>query len=579
MYRFIALLDHANASTVGQTDATDAALALHGLHHVCTIGALRLYASAATPLIHVDHAGVVIGHLFSREFRPVEGQDPLPGNLSQESFRRLLLDHFWGEYLLLQPAVPHTQAFTVLRDPSGGVPCLYAYADGVSLITSDISLAQRLKLLRARIDWDGVAHQLAYPRVKASRTGLSGVRELLPGCTLTLGPWEARVEGSWSPWAFVDIDQRYSDFGEATSAIRSTVGSVVKSWAEADGALLLELSGGLDSSIVAASLRGTRARVSCCTLVTPVPGADERLYARLMADGLGVDLREKELSFDNAHFSFEVQHSTARPALGGLQYLASEVMTALARAHGAASSFSGGGGDTVFCYLTNASPAADALRERGIGAATQAVHDLATLHDCTVWHAGRLMLRKLARARNAALRPTRSLLMPSCIADTPEMHPWFEAPPNAYAGDLERIVDLSGTQMFRDGAPRGQDRFMRMPLLSQPVVEACLRVPTWMWISGGHNRAVARAAFADALPPLVLNRRSKGTFMNFSGALYQRNKKGMRDFLLSGRLREQRIIDEAALERLIDSDLPPRDRSFMRVLELCTTENWLRQQG
>lgn len=579
MYRFLALLDHRNPPGTDDNAATEAALREMGLDHRRTLGQLRLYASKATPVIDVAGAGIVVGHLFSRDFRPANNIVSLPSHASGAELRQHLLDQYWGEYLLLQPAADEAQAFTVLRDPSGGMPCLHAFADGAGFLTSDISLPLRLNRLRARIDWDVIAHRLAYPYLKTQRTGLIGVHELLPGCTLALGAARGAVEQTWSPWSFVDADQRHVDIREAAAAVRSTVASVVKAWAEADDSVLLELSGGLDSSIVAASLRDARARISCCTLVTPVPGADERPYARLMADCLGVDLQARELRLDEARFSFDLPNATPNPCLGGLQYVASTVMTAVGEANDVASNFSGGGGDTVFSYLTSAAPAADALKEHGVAAAARSVRDIAVLHDCTLWRAARLTVRKLRRARNSFREPARMLLTPSYTADAPYRHPWFNAPPDAYPGDLERIIDLSGTQMFRDSAPRGVDRWMRMPLLSQPIVEACLRVPTWMWVAGGRNRAVARAAFADILPSTVLNRRSKGTFMSYSGAFYQRNKYAMREFLLSGRLRQHGILDVGALDRLVDSDLPPRDRSFMRVLELCTTENWLRQQG
>lgn len=100
-----------------------------------------------------------------------------------------------------------------------------------------------------------------------------------------------------------------------------------------------------------------------------------------------------------------------------------------------------------------------------------------------------------------------------------------------------------------------------------------------MTIAGGRNRAVARSAFADLLPPEILHRRSKGTFMNYSGAVYQRNKAQLREFLLSGTLRQHQLLDTAALEQFFKMELLPRDQSFMRMFELSMIENWLRHQA
>src|SRR3546814_6199814 len=76
---------------------------------------------------------------------------------------------------------------------------------------------------------------------------------------------------------------------------------------------------------------------------------------------------------------------------------------------------------------------------------------------------------------------------------------WLDAPPNAFIGDQERIGALVGTQGYFDGIARNRHWPMRFPLLSQLVVETCMRVPAWMWIRTGRNRAIARDAFADLL--------------------------------------------------------------------------------
>src|SRR5699024_9489668 len=117
--------------------------------------------------------------------------------------------------------------------------------------------------------------------IKTGRTGLVGLRELLPGCQLYLRECDSTIEEIWTPWTFVTPQHRHRERRAAQAALRRAVTSTVSCWAETDKSLLLELSGGLDSSIIAACLRGAPAHVACCNLVTPVPGADERQYAML----------------------------------------------------------------------------------------------------------------------------------------------------------------------------------------------------------------------------------------------------------------------------------------------------------
>lgn len=119
---------------------------------------------------------------------------------------------------------------------------------------------------------------------------------------------------------------------------------------------------------------------------------------------------------------------------------------------------------------------------------------------------------------------------------------------------------------------------MRFPLLAQPVLEACLRTPSWMWIDGGLNRAVARDAFADRLPPGIRQRRSKGSYTGFLAGIYERNREVIRSMLVDGELASAGLLDIPALKAYIAQDLAPRDLSFLRLFDLCAVEAWIRTQ-
>jgi asparagine synthase (glutamine-hydrolysing) len=299
----------------------------------------------------------------------------------------------------------------------------------------------------------------------------------------------------------------------------------------------------------------------------------------LIAQLLGVELSATELRYDDAPFRFPVPQEFATPAIGPLQYAIDRIMEAAAKRTGANTYFSGAGGDTVFCYLTNAAPAADAFREAGLSTGIQAIHDLSTFHQCTYWKAGRLTLRKLLRSKGRPYAFDRSLLSPGMSVPEPELHPWLSQPTGSLPGDRQRIFELSAVQFFPDSCPRGLTRRVRMPLLSQPVIEACLRAPSWMWFSDGRNRALARDAFSDMLPPAIFERKSKGSFTAYLGALYRRKAGAMIGFLLDGELQARGLLDADALRQLADGGPPRSDGPFMRVFLLCTLENWVRQQS
>lgn len=547
-----------------------------GLREVDTGAAapLHVFTSQEAPTIEIPGIGVLVGHLFDLDGKPASDEQARSLAATGPNVEAALLRRFWGEYVLIRV---DGNGVRITRDPTGGVPCFYRIRHGQGFVTSSVSLVERLGLYKRRPDWAAVIHRLSYPWRRTEQTPLLDLRELLPGCALRVSGPEVGTTVEWSPWSHIK-DGRYSDAAEAAAAVRRAVSTAVVAWAETDGNILLELSGGLDSSIVGVCLPGANTRVTCCTIMAPVRGTDERQYARQVADRLAVDLHTVELDLEDARYDFPVSPDTVAPGMGILHYMVDQAMGRAGELHGVCSYFSGGGGDTVFCYLKGASPAADAFRERGAVAGLMAVQDLADLHGCTVWKAGRLTLRKLWRGAKSPHSADTAFLDPRALVDRPEPHPWLDAPGDMLPGDLEKVFALAATQSYRDGMMRTERRPMRFPLLSQPVMEACLRVPTWMWFTGGQNRAVARSAFADLLPRDVRLRRSKGTYVAYCAALYNRTKQGMLDFLAAGQIRAQGLLDMGELERFVSAEIAPEDFSFMRIMDLCMIENWVRQQ-
>jgi len=562
---FLWLDTRAAGAGVEGSDVARRLLAM-GLHERHVLPTARLYASPDTPTLRLPDGGVAIGHVFLRDGTRIVEPQPLP-------------DGCWGEYLLVQPADDSLTGIRVTRDPSGGVACLYADIGHRGFVTSDISIATRVGVYLKRIDWDFIAHFLAFPYAKTARTGLAGIHELLPGCTLHVDGARASITMIWSPWDLVRPGLRHTCIEAAAAALRAAVETAIAAWAGVDGQALVELSGGLDSSIVASCLRHAPARPHCATLLPELPGADERLYAGAVASHLGAVLHVEPLTVGASRFDAPVPAWCATPGIAPLQHAVDEIMDGVAAREGLDRLYSGGGGDTVFAFLGGALPAADAILAGRPRAGLRAIADLSTLHQCTYWTAARATLRVLrARGRQTQVAQT-SLCKPTMLPGTPDAHPWIPDLRDALPGIHERIEGLAGTQLFRDAVPGAMNRWLRLPLLSQPVVEACLAIPSWMWVAGGQNRAVARLAFADILPPVVLHRRSKGSFSQYNGAFYARNRDAMRRFLLEGELHGRGFIDDRALSDYMARPSVPRDSSYMRVVDLCRAENWVRHQS
>ncbi|MDR3511064.1 MAG: asparagine synthase C-terminal domain-containing protein [Caulobacteraceae bacterium] len=549
-----------------------------GMVRVFDVDALVVYAAQETPILPIQGgAGVVIGALFHRggEADPVRASDLVLSSQVTESRGESLLQSVWGGYIALLADHAHNRVDAV-RDPSGAMACFRLAWEGCQVLFSDLEPILALALIKPEVDPAFIAHYLLFRGLRGARTGLCGVSELVAGTRLTIEGGRTSIATVWSPWTFADRGAQLHDRGAATAGVREEAERCVRAWARQSPAILLELSGGLDSSIIAASLHG-RSGVSCVNLATDDPAADERAYAEAMARSIGASLTTRKLDIDAVEIARAPTLTWLRPGLGALQQAVDLAFIAEARDRRPDALFSGGGGDNVFCYLGSAAPATDALLTRGPGLTfLRAVDDLSNLHRCTLWRAAGLALRKWARGRPPVWRKDPRFLSSNTLRYDPAPHPWLERPTDALPGKIEHVTSLMFIQCAVDSQDRAGLAPLRYPLLSQPLVEHCLRIPSWMWIQGGRNRAVARDAFADRLPPEVLTRRSKGDFSGFSGLAFVRNRRQLADLLIGGELDRMGLLDRPAVEAYLAQTGPPPDVNFYRLLEMAGAEAWIK---
>jgi asparagine synthase (glutamine-hydrolysing) len=86
------------------------------------------------------------------------------------------------------------------------------------------------------------------------------------------------------------------------------------------------------------------------------------------------------------------------------------------------------------------------------------------------------------------------------------------------------------------------------PLTSQPLLELCLRIPTFILASGAEDRSLARRAFSQDVPANILARRSKGSIEAFIRQTILNNVRFVRGMLLDGVLVRENLLDRQRLE-------------------------------
>ena len=117
---------------------------------------------------------------------------------------------------------------------------------------------------------------------------------------------------------------------------------------------------------------------------------------------------------------------------------------------------------------------------------------------------------------------------------------------------------------------------VRNPLCAQPVVEACLSLPTPILTLGGRDRGLARHAFRDRLPIEIIERRSKGDMTRLYGRLVHDSLDFLRPWLLEGRLAGLGLLDVDAADLALTREALLWRGGYSAVMVLAAFEGWVR---
>lgn len=545
-----------------------------GLTHAFSNGRIAALTGPSCRSLAVGNAGCVLGTLFDRRGAG-EALSSLrfeeTAAISSSAGRSLITSH-WGAYVAAITAVGIT---TIVRDPSGDFPCYWVEAGSLTILASDADLLVKSGVVDVAIDYPELGRQLFRAFVPAATTALHGIHELLAGFALQISADGLRHDQCWNPWDHVDsYDESESDAEALARTIQHSVRAAVSPYSR----VVVSVSGGLDSSIVASCLAGAGVDSACLTMFTDDPAGDERMFARALCDNLGLKLIERQYRIADVDLDEAMGANLPRPK-DRLQALAFErVHRAVADEIDADAFVTGNGGDHVFGYSQSAAPVADRYLAEGLsrGVLTSLI-DVCRQTGCSIGDALRQAWGLIHSNRGYRVRPNPLFLHPDVVATLgPEdwHHPWLDAPADAFPGKAAHVGNILRVQPNLE--PSFGNRYPVLnPLVSQPVIEACLKIPSWAWREGGRDRSVVRRAFATALPSAVLNRRVKGTPGRFAAQVLDHFRSRIRDRLLGGRLAANAIVDTAALDRALAGERPVPGLERVRILELVNIEAWI----
>lgn len=510
---------------------------------------------------------VVIGQLFGPSNEPVHDL----GAASVDAGPIRLPASCWGNFASFRANSDGTSC--VYRDPSGSVPVYRVSRAGGDIYVSDTGVAAALGLIHGnKVDLGFAVQWLQFPHLRSSRTGLENVSEVLPGACAcgSDGNWLETLE--WNPWEHARRGRRINDPAEAARVLRTTALETVAAQVST-APVLLQLSGGFDSSVLAACLHHAQIPFEAVNFVAGSADGNEQRFAQVVADSYGIRLHEIHEA-ELAHGLEAPTERSFRPGSNPVLVPLDGAVEQHRREAGARLLLDGGGGDNLFCYLTSAAPIVDALRAAGPGAAAHALGDVAERASCTWWQAASATLRRMVRLRTWRWIEDRRFLSKDVLLSDSDPHPWLRAPALSLPGKREHVASLVQVQHFLDRRLT-RDATLLHPLMAQPLLELCLAIPTWSWVRGGIDRAVAREAFRDLLPHSIIQRRTKGSLQGLFHRYFAHMREPVRELLLTGELRRLGMIESAAVEQAFADGSWAEDDVQMRLSEMAALELWL----
>lgn len=246
------------------------------------------------------------------------------------------------------------KSLLIARDPIGVKPLYYTANPGGFLFASELKALLREQSVPREIDYSALDNYLTYLWCPAPATPFMHIKKLEPGHGLLVR--EGKIE---KKWRYYDLpyDKPITPVspGDAVEECVRVVREAVKRQLVADVPIGAFLSGGLDSSTVAAFMRESmpEAPVKCFSigfrekLMEREGFADDLPYARKVAALFNLELNEilpgHEMTGRLESMLYHLEEPQADPAA-----LHVYLISCLAREHGIKVVLSGAGGDDIF---------------------------------------------------------------------------------------------------------------------------------------------------------------------------------------------------------------------------------------
>ncbi|HEV2800020.1 MAG TPA: asparagine synthase (glutamine-hydrolyzing) [Pyrinomonadaceae bacterium] len=465
----------------------------------------------------------------------------------------------------------------IARDPFGEKPLYWGVFEGRLLFASEPKVLLAHPSVKTRLNMDALRQYLAFDYVPAPLSIYKGIQKLPAAHALTLEDGRIEVQRYWQ-LSYRKLERVPSE-EEAAARVEELLADSVRMRLVADVPLGVLLSGGVDSSAIAAlAVRASHETVKTFSISFAEKSFDESSYARGVADFLHTDHHEERLNSNLAADLIGEIGSWMDEPLSDPSLVPTYLLSRFTRQH-VTVALGGDGGDEIFA-----------------GYPMYPAHRVARLYERVPQTARRLFVESVVKrlpvkTKNLSLdyRARRFIEGMRYADPVARHHIWFGSftpdeqaallTPEAqgatgadiYAGAralleecdaeerIERMQYLDTKLYLAEDILTKVDRTsmavsleVRAPFLDRRLVEYAASLPLDYKLRGNTTKYILKRAIRPHLPAFVTRRGKKGFGVPVAEWLKGRLRPLARDLLSPARLSRHGLFDPDYVARLQD---------------------------
>ena len=313
------------------------------------------------------------------------------------------------------------------------------------------------------------------------------------------------------------------------------------------------------------------------------PSSNEIEYAKEVAEICNAKIYFPDWQGSSPLDEAEQEWRTNRPSTFSLFKGMNQKLQTIVAAEQCTSILNGQGGDHVFLAPPPEHSLADYWTQKGIRGSLSILQELSGIYRMPY---GSLLWKNIKASTSYYTGKevkqdgyTQSHAKAVVQQQTKQSHYLSDYTKKFLQAKKEHILGLSHAVLFAERQQKTPHLIYCHPLLSLPVVELGLQIPTYQSFKDGYDRIFFRNAISKIKKPKAMWRRIKGQTTSTMINSLASNAEGIEQLLLNGSLIKSGLIDTQWLTDTLTQIRHGKVDNAWPIVNFITAQQWLNQWG